>query len=1098
MNASRLTRLGLLLAMTFALLLGAAAAAAAAPVWRINSLANTTVAPSGTITYYVIVTNVGDTPAPPTTGGDANNCVPGSPAPSDPSKCIVVRGNFPAGLTPLQASTIGGAACSVQASTIACPYSGADASSQFAEVGNSAVRTIIVTAQVKPGVTGTLTSSFEVSGGEASSAGTTVDPTLVSAAPLPFGIDQFDTQAAADAAGDPLTQAGGHPYDYSTAITFNTVHDASPLSGDLHPVASTRDITVDLPAGFIGDPTVADRCTADQLANGGMLPLSLCPPSSQVGTVLVSLSNAGTGGVLGPLPVFNLVPPPNAPARLGFNVSGTIVTLDATLQPSDQPGGYRLRAKVSDVTELGVQGTQLTLWGVPSDPAHDRERACAGVDVPAGSGISCPSEAPREAFLRNPTSCTPSGAGLPTTLSVDAWENPGVQVDKTIYSHDLPGFPAAESEWGPQQGTTGCGQLPFTPTFSGGPEAGASAGAPAAFGFDLKLPQSEDPSALAEADVKKAVVTLPTGVRVSPSSADGLQGCSSVQIALDSESAPSCPDGSKLGMVTIDTPLLAQPLSGSIYLATPFDNPFKSLLAIYLVASGEGVTVKLPGQVQMDPATGQITTTVDDSPQTPFTDVHLQFNGGPRAALTPPDGCGTYATHASLTSWSGAAVDSDSTFTVDQGCGAHAFSPILHAGTQNPLAGATSPFALQLKRSDAEPELSSLAVALPPGLSGYLKGISYCPDATLAAISGEEGTGRAQEANPSCPAASQIGTVTVGAGPGSNPFYTSSGRAYLAGPYKNAPLSIAVVTPAVAGPFDLGSVVVRNALRIDPETAQITALSDPLPTILHGIPLDLRDVRVSLNRPDFTLNPTNCEPLSIASTVTGTGGASASPSVHFQVAGCERLGFKPKLAVRLIGSTKRSGNPALRATLTARHGDANLARVAVAFPHAEFLAQSHIRTICTRVQFAAGAGNGAACPAGSIYGKVTATSPIIDYTLTGNVYLRSSSHPLPDLVLALHGPPSQPIAIDAVGRIDSHHGGIRNTFDSTPDAPLTKVVLTMSGGSKGLLENSTDLCRRAHRVTTVLTAQNGKSEISTPAMKVKCPNAHKGKHKRHR
>jgi hypothetical protein len=304
---------------------------------------------------------------------------------------------------------------------------------------------------------------------------------------------------------------------------------------------------------------------------------------------------------------------------------------------------------------------------------------------------------------------------------------------------------------------------------------------------------------------------------------------------------------------------------------------------------------------------------------------------------------------------------------------------------------------------------------------------------------------------------------------------------------------LAVVAPAVAGPFDLGTVLVRNALRVDPETIQITAVSDPLPSILHGIPLDLRDVRVALNRPNFTLNPTSCEPMSIASTITSTQGATANPSSRFQAASCDRLKFKPKLSLRLKGGTKRSKHPALTAILRARKGDANIGRVQVALPHSEFLAQNHIKTICTRVQFAAGSGGGDQCPKGSIYGKLTATSPLVDYPLSGNVYLRSSSHPLPDMVLALNGPPSQPLQVAAVGRIDSVNGGIRTTFAAVPDAPLTKVVIKFPGGKKSLLENSRNLCRAENKAAVQMEAHNAKLAESRPVLKVKCPKGGKAK-----
>ncbi len=548
----------------------------------------------------------------------------------------------------------------------------------------------------------------------------------------------------------------------------------------------------------------------------------------------------------------------------------------------------------------------------------------------------------------------------------------------------------------------------------------------------------------------------------------------------------------------VTTPLLDHGIKADVYLAKQQDNPFNSLLALYIAGrdAESGVVLKLSGQVKAEDD-GRLVTTFDNQPQVPFSKLHLELFGGPRAPLRTPSACGAHTATAELTPWSGnAPVELWSSFQITQGpagapCPNGAFDPKLAAGTTNPLAAAYSPFTLRLSRADGTQELGAITATLPPGLIGKLAGVPYCPDAALAAISGALRTGAAQIASPSCPAASQVGTVTVGAGAGPNPFYTQSGRAYLAGPYKGAPLSVAVVTPAVAGPFDLGNVVVRNALRIDPATTQVTAVSDPLPSILHGIPLDLRDVRVDLSRPDFTLNPTSCDPMAIDATLTGTQGASASRSERFQVANCDKLAFKPKLSIRLKGGIRRSDHPALRAQLVMpKKTGANIARASVALPHSEFLAQSHIRTICTRVQFAAGSGGGEACPAGSVYGHARAFSPLLDKPLEGPVYLRSSSHRLPDLVAALNGQ----IDVELSGRIDTtNDGGIRTTFALVPDAPVSKFVLSMKGGKKGLLENSRNLCKSTNRATVKFDGQNGKVSDFTPMVEARCGK--KGKRK---
>jgi hypothetical protein len=1059
----------LALLVTVALLAASASAAYASAVWRIASLADTTVAPGGVIAYHVVITNVGDTPAPATPGGDANNCVAGSPPPSDHAKCFVVRAAFPPELTPLAGDAHGGTSCTVQASSITCPWSGLIG---ISNLGGPASRDITFTARLANGASGTVTSAFQVSGGEAANVARTVDPTLVSDAPTPFGVDQFDAQTTADAAGDPSTQAGGHPFEASTALTFNTL--TSPLStvGFLYPAESTRDVVVDLPPGFAGDTTVVDRCSADQLANGGsIVPRSLCPATSQVGTALVQLNNGGFGAVFGPLPVFNMIPPPNAPARLGFDVTGTIVTVDATLRSDD----YGLRATVRNLPEFAVQGTTLTLWGTPSDPVHDSERACPGVEKPSDSGISCPSGAPRKPFLRNPTSCGAPGVGLLTSVAIDSWEHSGVFARASARSHEPPGFPAPPSDWGPEQGTDGCDQVPFDPRLAGGPPAGARAGTATGMSFDLWLTQTSDPDTIGTADLRRAVVTLPEGVHVNPASADGLQACSPEQIALSSDAAPTCPDGAKLGTVQVDTPLLAQPLAGSIYLATPFRNPFDSLVAIYLVVSGQGVTLKLPGQVQMDPDTGQITTTIDDSPQAPFTNVHLAFDGGPRSALSLPDRCGTYTTHAVLTSWSGRTVTSDSSFTLDQDangepCPAR-FAPRLEAGTESNSAGSSSSFLTRIVRSDLDQELRALTVHVPSGVTGRIASVSLCGERDAAA-----GT---------CPESSRIGDVAAGAGAGSNPFFITNGRAYLTGPYKGGPFGLAIVVPAVAGPFDLGNVVVRSSIRVDKHTAEIEIVTDTLPRILQGIPLDVRDIRVNVNRPGFFLNATSCVEKQIGAVLESTGGLSATASTRYQASDCASLKFKPRMVLTVggRGHTSRGRTTPLSTTLTMPpRGQSNLRFVRVTLPTTINARLTVINDACTRAEFESEVAKCAHARAGT----VKAVTPLLRDPLTGSVYFVKNGHPIPDLFVALRGE----VDFDLIGRVSIPGGKhLATTFPAAPDVPVRSFTLRLFGDSRnGSVGAAANLCStrgRSAKAQLDYIAQNGRVRQVEQALVVK-------------
>jgi len=617
---------------------------------------------------------------------------------------------------------------------------------------------------------------------------------------------------------------------------------------------------------------------------------------------------------------------------------------------------------------------------------------------------------------------------------------------------------------------------------------------------------------LAAAQLKDATVTLPQGLVINPSVANGLGACSESEIGYApsggqihfSEAPQNCPDAAKLGSAEVSVPLLDHKLQGSVYAAKPFQNPFGSLVAIYLVIENknDGIVAKLAGKVTPDPQTGQLTTTFTESPQLPLEDVDLHFFKGPRAALKTPLACGKYTTSSSLVPWSTPEgetehpSDSFQTSVAAGGSGACPTSesqapnnPTFSAGTIAPQAGAYSPFVLKLVRQDGTQRLAKIDTILPKGLTGKLAGVPYCSEAAIAQAKAREAPnqGAVEQSNPSCSAASEVGTVTVGAGAGITPFY-AQGKAYLAGPYKGAQLSIVIITPAVAGPFDLGAVVVRTPLYVDPETTQIHAVSDPIPSIIEGVPLDVRSIALKLGRPDFTLNPTSCLPAQVLGSATSTLGSNTALASPFQVGGCNSLKFKPKLSLRLKGSTKRGRFPALKAVVSYPPGAgyANTAFAQVTLPHAQFIEQAHFKTICTKVQFAANA-----CPAGSIYGKAKAFTPLLDNPVEGPVYLRSSTHELPDLVIAFKG------QVDAVlvGRVDTgKNGGIRNTFESAPDVPVSKVVLEMQGGKKGLLVNSENICRKEQRAIAHLVGQNGVVSDSRPLVRNDC----KGKARKNR
>ncbi len=725
----------------------------------------------------------------------------------------------------------------------------------------------------------------------------------------------------------------------------------------------------------------------------------------------------------------------------------------------DPSGNYSLMAKAGDVIQYGsLSDLAVTLWGNPSDPSHDHLRGKC--DAGGSATQACPVPDSQTPYLTMPSACSgPLSAGIDLT----SW-----QTNTT----DSATAETTDASDGSPVGVTGCSSLQFNPTLKARPTTNV-ADSPSGLDVDLKVPQTNSQDTPATSNLKDATVTLPPGLVLNPSAANGLDGCSSSQIGLTSAigqapirfngDSPSCPDASKIGTAEVDTPLLDDPLNGSVYLAKPDDNPFGSLLAIYIVVEEHGVLIKLAGHVVADPDTGQLVTTFSDNPQLPFADFKLNFKSGPHGTLRTPDTCGAYSTTSSLTPWSGnAAATPHDDYAISQGPGGACAateadqpnSPSFDAGTVEPIAGAFSHFVLNLNRDDGTQQFSSVTVSPPPGLVAKLAGTASCAEAGIAQAQGRDqrGDGATELSDPSCPASSQVGVVDVAAGAGPSPYWTQ-GKVYMAGPYKGEPLSFVIITPAVAGPFDLGVVVTRVAIHIDPTTAQITTTSDPLPTILDGIPLDIRSARVKLDKPNFTLNGTSCDATSINGSLLSTLSQTAQLSQPFQLAECSSLGFKPSLKLGLKGGHLRNGHPAFTSVLTYPSGDyANLRKAQVVLPPSMQLDQSHIQAPCTRPQFAAGQ-----CPDASVIGSVTATSPLLDYQLSGPVYLRTGNNPLPDIVLALHGPASQPIEIDQVGKIDTVNARLRTTFESVPDAPLSKAVISLVGGSKGLLVNNTNL-----------------------------------------
>jgi hypothetical protein len=903
---------------------------------------------------------------------------------------------------------------------------------------------------------------------------------------------EYAIQAASAEASS--TQAAGHP-DFTVGFSLTRGPGGIPHS-------ATHNLFFDIPPGLLANPGAVPRCSAAQFAGTDVNDPSNqtgCPQSSQVG-----ISRVDLGSIEVFEPVYNLAPRYGEPARFGFIAEFLPVLIDTELRPDR---GYAVTAKVEGASAfVPILGASTTFWGSPADESHDAQRIT-----------------PYEAYHNGGVPDTPTGKRSAGLAPVPYMLNParcavaqGIAITAIPYA-----LPSLEAKaFAPLAPNTGCGLLKFKPALALAPTT-SQAETGAGLDADLSFPTNglENPNLLGGAIQKRAEVTLPKGVTVNPSQAVGLGVCSEADFERETASSlpnEGCPETSKIGSVSATSPLVDQPAEGGLFIAKPKANPFGTLIALYLVLKipDRGVIVKLAGKVVPDPKTGQLITTFGEAPyeipQLPVSSFHLHFREGARSPLVTPPRCGTYASSATFTSWSGQVVTTHPSFKITSGVnggpcsqGNLPFAPGFMAGTLNNNAASYSPAYMRLTRADGEQDLTRFSTTFPPGAVAKLAGVSQCPQAAIEAAKAR--TGLEELANPSCPASSQIGHVLAGAGVGQVLTY-AEGKLYLAGPYHGDPLSVVAIVPAVAGPFDVGTVVTQEALSLNPETARAEvdgSASDPIPHILAGIPLKVRDVRVYVDRPDFTLNPTSCEPLAFAATLWGGGADVFSPaddlpvslSSRFQAANCANLGFKPRLTLKLTGGTKRGGHPALKAIVRPRPGDANFASAVVTLPPSAFLDQGHLNNICTRVQFAAQGGNGAGCPPASVYGHARAKTPLLDEPLQGPVYLRSNpSHNLPDLVIALHGI----VDIDLASRIDSHHAGIRSSFEAIPDAPVSEFVLEMQGGKKGLIENSADLCAHAYRAEARITAQNGRRLTLRPALQAtSCKGkGRKGKHGR--
>jgi hypothetical protein len=922
----------------------------------------------------------------------------------------------------------------------------------------------------------------------------------------------YEVSVSGEGGASLLNQAGAHPYSISTDINLQLAPESPDQPGVQFSDGDLRDLDLELPPGLIENPSAVSKCGQTLFHTPRSSPFEAsrsgesCPSLSQVG--VVEIRSGAEGGATRSFGLFNLVPPPGFPAQIGLSPYGVPIVLNPQIR--DLGGEYGITQQLRGFSQrIDLYGMTLTIWGVPWATSHNYQRGnCLNEVEPSFPFARCAISPPQPdhapfAYLTLPASCGPA---FNFTAVAGSWQ-------------------AAPSAGASQAGAPleGCAAIKFEPK-SLAQVTNPRASSPSGFDFNLTADEEAltSPKKNVASQVRRVVARLPEGMTLNPSLAAGLGSCAPAQYAAETAGSPpgaACPSNSKIGNFTVQSPLFEDTVEGAIFLAEPDDpasgtpgveNPFDSLLALYLVAKapGRGVLVKVAGKLSADPGSGRLTASFDRLPQLPYSNLKLHFREGQRAPLVTPAACGSFSTEIELTPWNDPQTSVHSSFPFQvakglgpngacPGSGAPPFKPGAQGGTLNSNAGSYSPFYLHLTRADNEQEFTSYSATLPPGLLGSIAHIPYCSEAAIA--SAQRKTGGEEERNPSCPATSEIGHTTAGYGVGSVLAY-APGRLYLAGPYHGSSFSVVAIDSAEVGPFDLGVIVVRSAIKVDRRSAQVSidsAGSDPIPHILGGIPIHLRDIRVYIDRAHVTVNPTSCDPSELTSTLTGAGvsfadstdDVAAAVSSRFQVSNCSALGFKPSLGLRLRGRTKRANYPALRAVYRPRSGDANVASAAVTLPRSLFLAQNHIGTVCTRPQSERGG-----CPAESIYGHASATTPLLSDPLEGPVYLRSSDNTLPDLVAGLHG---NGISIDLVGQIDSAHGGLRARFEGLPDAPVSAFVLTLDGGRRGLLVNAENLCAAPQLAGARFIGHANRGEKLRPEVRASCPKRHpKGKNRR--
>jgi hypothetical protein len=958
-----------------------------------------------------------------------------------------------------------------------------------------------IAVDVQSGASEHETNRATIAGGDAATSASTSDAVTISSMEPGFEVTGWDGWFS-NGDGTLDTQAGSHPYgatfDFDLATIFNRAANSIRTAG-----GEIRTAEVELPPGFVGDPTAVPQCPREQFVAEG------CSLESMIGTTTAYFTELGPAGIQ----VFNLVPPPGVPAEFGFSLQGLNTYLDAGVRSGSD---YGITEHVSAISQKAITQAVTVLWGDPGDPSHDRWRngipgGCTQAELTQnGNNNRCitGSTAVNKSFLTLPTSC---GRELPFVFRATSYG--GKVSERTFYMHDSNGNSAT---------LAGCENLAFGPSFTASPDT-ANADTPTGLTVDVKPPLGglEAVNGLSSADIENTTVTLPPGLVINPGQAAGLQACQPGQDGLTTEAEkangeedngpPSCPNASKVGTVKAKTPLLEgsgeRELDGNVYVMQS-NPPHLKLLAAF---SADGVNIKLvlntelcqsAGEVidgSTCQAAGQLVTRVANIPEFPVSDFKLSFSGGAQAALDTPAQCGSYTATSDFTPWSspfGADFTPTAAFGIAAGPGGGVcpssptgFSPVLTAGSTTDQAGGFTDFSLLLQRGDGQQRIEKLSFKAPQGLSGVLASVPLCDEADA-----NSGT---------CPVASHIGHTVVASGPGPYPLVLPQPGEpelpiYLTGPYKGAPFGLSIVTPVLAGPFNLGTVVTRAKIEVDPHTAQITVMTDPLPQTVAGVPTDLRSIDAVIDRPGFMFNPTNCNPQAFSGVATSAQGATAPISSPFGVGSCRSLEFKPKFAVSTPGKTSKANGAGLSVKLsypTAAQGtQANITRVKVDLPKQLPSRLTTLQKACTNAQFEA---NPAGCPPASIIGHATVRTPLLPVPVEGPAYFVShGGEAFPSLIMLLQG---DGVTVELIGTTFISKAGITSsTFKTVPDVPFSTFTLTLPQGKYSALaanlpvKDHGSFCGQKLAMPTAFVAQNG-AEIheSTKIGVTGCPKAKK-------